>query len=83
MAGSVALTLRNDGRFSPENGLCRTKYVDEPRFRGFCLSPRLPRVHKFYNGWRQCGKRQRKTNVRIKRGYFRHAKIRKVNKRHL
>ena len=28
MAGSVALTLRNDGRFSPVRVAYRTKYVD-------------------------------------------------------
>ena len=46
------LFFKSDGRFTPENGLCRTKYADEPRFRGFCISSRLPRQHKLSNSWR-------------------------------
>ena len=49
------LCLKWGGTDTPanaENSLCRTKYGDEPCFRGFSIAPRLPRLHKLSICWR-------------------------------
>ena len=50
---------RQDTPANAENGLCRTQYVDEPRFRCFSIAPLSPRQQKWDNSWRNSSEGKR------------------------